>query len=272
TGFAVLGVTAVILGGLALLLERTPRQEKALVPPDPAARTVSGSVYALGAGLAGAAAILAFFIWNTRPLPPSNTPPPEVAALLPVPPPGWVARTPNLFAFSGTLQTSHLAQRDYLEPMPGGGSRELIIYVAYWRAGQAPVSLVASHTPDACWPGAGWEAVPIPETTVALSVNGRGLPDAEQRVFRSGGLPYNVWFWHLHGGKPITFRDPYSATELLRYAWRYGFQRDADQLFVRVSSNRPWSEIEQSSVLREFFERAARLGLWSQHALPHHPN
>lgn len=261
TGFAVLGVASVILGGLALLLERTPRPEKAAVPPATPSRIRSGSFHALGAGMAAAAAILLFFIWNTRPVPPNDAPSPDVAALLPAPPPGWAARTPNLFAFSGTLQTSHLAQRDYLEQMPGGGLRELVIYVAYWRAGQAPVSLVASHTPDACWPGAGWEAVTIPQTTVALSVNGRRLPDAEQRVFRSGGQPYNVWFWHLHGGKPIAFRDPYSATELLRYAWRYGFRRDADQLFVRISSNRPWSEVEQSPVLREFFERASKLGL-----------
>ncbi|MFM8618484.1 MAG: exosortase/archaeosortase family protein [Opitutaceae bacterium] len=272
TGFAVLGVTSVILGGLALLLERTPRPEKAAVPTATPLRIGSGSIYALGAGMAGAAAILLFFIWNTRPVPPNDAPPPDVAALLPTPPPGWAARTPNLFAFSGTLQTSHLAQRDYLEQVSGGGSHELVIYVAYWRAGQAPVSLVASHTPDACWPGAGWEAVPIPQTTVALSVNGRRLPDAEQRVFRSGGQPYNVWFWHLHGGNPIAFRDPYSATELLRYAWRYGFQRDADQLFVRISSNRPWSEIAPSPVLREFFDRAAQRGLLHQHALSPHSN
>jgi exosortase len=271
-GFAVLGVTALMLGGLALLLERDSKQTAMTTTIGSTDGNSSRPFLILGAGLGGTAIILSFFLWSTRPVPQPETAPPDLAALLPEPPPGWAARTPNLFAFSGTLQTSHLAQRDYLEPLPGGSSRELIIYVAYWRAGQAPVSLVASHTPDACWPGAGWEAVAIPQTSIALSVNGRGLPEAEQRVFRSGGLPYNVWFWHLHGGKPITFRDPYSATELLRYSWRYGFQRDADQLFVRVSSNRPWSEIEQSPVLREFFERAARLGLWSQHALPHHPN
>jgi hypothetical protein len=136
-----------------------------------------------------------------------------------------------------------------------------VIYAAYWRAGQAPVSLVASHTPDACWPGAGWLAVSIPETTVRLKLADRVLPPAEQRVFRSGGQPFNVWFWHLHGGKPLSYRDPYSAVELLRYAWRYGFRRDADQLFVRISSNRPWAEIENSVVVREFFQRVAALGL-----------
>lgn len=260
-GFAVLGVTALILGGLALLLERDSKRTATANPIDSTRGYSNRPFFILGAGLGCTAIILSFFLWSTRPVPQPETPPPDLAELLPPPPPGWAARTPNLYAFSGTLQTSHLAQRDYLEPLPGGGSRELVIYVAYWRAGQAPVSLVASHTPDACWPGAGWEAVPIPQTSVGLTVAQRRLPDAEQRVFRSGGQPFNVWFWHLHGGKPIAFRDPYSATELLRYAWRYGFQRDADQLFVRISSNRPWSEVEQSPVLREFFERASKLGL-----------
>ena len=261
TGFAVLGVTAVILGGLALLLEREPKPTAPLSNVGPPARSAPRQVFVLGAGLAATAAALAFFIWNTRPVARTDTPPPDLAALLPEPPAGWSARTPSLYAFSGTLRTNHLAQRVYVQPAPGGGAREIVIYAAYWGAGQAPVSLVASHTPDACWPGAGWEPVPIPVTSVTLSAAGRDLAPAEQRVFRSDGRPYNVWFWHLHGGKPITHRDPYSATELLRYAWRYGFQRDADQVFVRISSNLSWSEIERSAVVREFLGRAQALGI-----------
>ncbi len=261
TGFAVLGLTAIMLGGLALLLEREPAPGRRLSSPPATGDRRNGPVFILGTGIAAIAATLAFFVWNTRPVAGPQVPPPDLAAILPAPPPGWLARTPNLYAFSGTLQTEILAQRDYLEPLPGGASREIVIYAAYWRAGQAPVSLVASHTPDACWPGAGWLAVPVPETTVQLKLADHLLPPAEQRVFRSADRPHHVWFWHLHGGQPLSHRDPYSALELLRYAWRYGFRRDADQLFVRISSNRPWAEIENSAVLREFFQRAAGLGL-----------
>ena len=261
TGFAVLGLTSLILGALALALERgTPPPGNVVSPPIPAGG-VRGPLAALGGAMAAAALLLGFFVWNTRPLPPSDRPAPDLSSLLPPPPEGWAARTPNLYAFSGTLQTSHLAQRDYLEPLPGGGSREIVIYAAYWSPGQAPVSLVASHTPDACWPGAGWEPVAIPRTNVTLAAGDRTLPPAEQRVFRSAGQDFHVWFWHLHGGRPIVYRDPYSAVELLRYAWRYGFRRDRDQLFVRISGNRPWAELSDSPVLREFLRRAAALGL-----------
>lgn len=261
TGFAVLGVTAASLGALALALGTENEPSPAGPPAPPTTDLDRRPLLALGTTLAALSALLALLIWNTRPLPPSTLPAPDLAGLLPPPPEGWSARTPNLYSFSGTLQTSHLAQRDYLEPLPGGGSRELVIYAAYWKAGQAPVSLVASHTPDACWPGAGWDAVAIPETRVELAVGGRKLPVAEHRVFKSSGQPFSVWFWHLHGGRPIPYRDPYSALELLRYAWKYGFRRDRDQLFVRISGNQPWTDLADSPVLREFFRRATVLGL-----------
>ena len=45
------------------------------------------------------------------------------------------------------------------------------LYVAYWRPGQAPVSLVDAHTPDACWPGTGWEPRPLASEREALAAN-----------------------------------------------------------------------------------------------------
>jgi exosortase len=261
TGFAVLGVTALILGALALVLEQEKDARKPVPPPATPQTSARLPLRAVSGAIGVGGVMLGFFLWNTRPLPPSNQPLPDLAALLPPAPAGWAARTPNLYSFSGTLQTNHLVQRDYLEPLPGGGSRELVIYAAYWRAGQAPVSLVASHTPDACWPGTGWETVSIPQTSTHLTIGGRNLPIAEQRVFRSSGKPFHVWFWHLHGRQPIIYRDPYSAVELLRYAWKYGFRRDRDQLFVRISANCPWAELADSPVLRDFFHRAAELGL-----------
>ena len=118
-----------------------------------------------------------------------------------------------------------------------------------------PVSLVASHSPDACWPGAGWTPRPTSEPRAVLATADRPLPEAEHRVFEAGTQPQHVWFWHIHDGQPIAYRDPYSAIELLRIAWKYGFRRDGDQLFARLSSNRPWSEIQDEPLIRDFFAR-----------------
>ncbi len=264
TGFAVLGVTATLLGTIALLLERT-RPAPAAGPAAPVAATPRPPLAAvpahrwLAATLAAAAALAAFFIANTR-TPPVATPPPDLFALLPESAAGWTVRTTDLYEFRGALQTDHLAQRHYLRREADGETTEVVIYLAYWAAGQVPVSLVAAHTPDACWPGSGWVALPTPAPRVILP-HVRPLPEAEQRLFQAGTRPHHVWFWHLYDGKPIEFRDPYSALELLRIAVRYGFRREGEQLFVRISSNRPWSQLAAEPLLADFFARARRTGL-----------
>lgn len=266
TGFAVLGVTAAMLGGLALLLERggkdattpTSTADGAASKPEPVRGP--GLQWALGGGLAIAVGLVAFFIINTRPAVRHDQPVPDLLALMPASPPGWQVATSDLYEFAGTLQTDHLAQRRYAKPTPTGPI-ELTIYVAYWRAGQAPVSLVASHTPDACWPGAGWTALPVPEARANLVTGGRALSPAETRLFKTAETSQHVWYWHLYDGRPIAYQDPYSPAELLRIAWRFGFRHDGDQVFVRVSSNRPWADIAGEPLLAEFFAHTQPLGL-----------
>lgn len=262
TGFAVLGITAALLGVLAVLLERgdvaaTPAPPESPLPVP--ART-PGLQRALALGLTGATALVVVFVLNTRPSPRRDTAVPDLFALLPQAAAGWLVRSTNLYEFSGTLQTNDLAQRSYINPTRATPT-EIIIYVAYWRAGQAPVSLVASHTPDACWPGSGWVRVNSNVTRVPLKLEERTLPPAEYRVFVADEKPEHVWFWHLYDGRPISYRDPYSPAELLRIAWRFGFRHDGDQLFVRVSSNRPWSEISREPLIDQFFARMRALGL-----------
>ncbi|MEY2878434.1 MAG: hypothetical protein RLZZ15_814 [Verrucomicrobiota bacterium] len=290
TGFAVLGVTAVLLGGLALLLERGEKKSlespaeippaapaSAMPPPaststtppfspPPAAPRLQPSAFSLqpfllAATLTVAAGLAVFFALNTRSSVRRDAPVPDLAALLPAAADGWeVAAQSNLFEFRSLLRTEHLAQRVYTKT-DAAEPTFIIVYLAYWRAGQVPVSLVASHTPDGCWPGSGWNAQPVPDPRLRAVVAARPLAPGEYRYFKLGDLPQHVWFWHLYDGRPIPYRDPYSPAELLRIAWRYGFRHDGDQLFVRVSSNRPWPEIAGAPVLEKFFANTRPLGL-----------
>ena len=75
------------------------------------------------------------------------------------------------------------------------------------------------------------------------------------------GFPQNVWFWHIYDGKPINYRDPYSVSALFQIALEYGFRRQGDQFFVRVSSNKNWDEIAQEPLVREIFANLASIGL-----------
>lgn len=262
TGFAVLGVTAVLLGGLALALEsRTPAATPP-APPAPAPRRGPSLSGALDGCLLLAVGLAGFFFVSTRPSVRQDLPVPNLAAILPPVVEGWTVGTSNdLYRFSATLQTDYLAQRTYLRRTPEG-VEQITVYLAYWRAGQASVSLVASHTPDACWPGSGWEPAKLPPPTEPVAVKGRPLPAVEYRQFLAAdGFTQNVWFWHLYDGKPIAYRNPYSARELLSSAWRYGFHRDGDQLFVRVSSNRPWSSVAQEPFIAAIFDQLRGYGL-----------
>jgi hypothetical protein len=91
-------------------------------------------------------------------------------------------------------------------------------------------------------------------------VAGHALPAAEYRLFTSGEVRQHVWFWHLYDGAAITQRDPRSARELLALAWRYGFRKNGDQLFVRVSSNRPWNTIAGEPLMAGIFANLRSLG------------
>lgn len=266
TGYAILGVTAASLAGLAILLESkelparfTSVQADAL--PVPTGRSGQAVFWA---GTVLAAALGVFFFLHSRPRDIDPTPPPQLAALLPASVPGWeVHDSPDLYQFSGILQTSNLIQRTYWRTDAAGQRIQLTVYIAYWAVGQASVSRVASHTPDACWPGAGWtnqNAEGLRRQT--LSVSGHALAPAEYRLFQTAsGYAQHVWFWHVFAGRAIDYQDPYSIPALLRIAVKYGFSRQGSQYFIRISSNRPWNEFAQDPLSAEILTQLARLGL-----------
>jgi exosortase len=261
TGFAVLGLTALLLGGLALLLERSSGQSPPPVPPSPAPSAGGFPSGLLAGSLLVALALVVFFVASTRPPARSGAPVPDLAAMLPATAAGWrVDTSVNLYQFRDTLQTDHLAQRTYSR-LTDHGPEIVTIYLAYWPPGQASVSLVASHTPDACWPGAGWEALPVSVPRVRLTIADRVLATAEMRDFQSGDYLQNVWYWHLYDGQPLAHENPNSPAELLRLAWHYGFRQAGDQLFVRISSNRSWENIRHEPFIESLFARLQPLGL-----------
>jgi hypothetical protein len=154
-------------------------------------------------------------------------------------------------------------ERTYLRADADGQPMQITVYVAYWPAGQTSVSRVASHTPDACWPGAGWTSqTAAGDRRQTLAVEGRRLAPAEYRLFRTDrGFAQHVWFWHVFDNRVIDYRDPYSIPALLQIALQYGFKRQGSQYFVRLSSNRPWSDLAAEPLMREILAGLARTGL-----------
>jgi exosortase len=272
TGYTIIGVTSLLLVALAWRLQaRRPERgtQAAAVPteappPAPSETLPSRNLPTqaiLTAALAVTGALAVVFGLATHPFGPASGRAPDVTSLLPAAPPGWTSHSETDFsAWSGVLKTDVLAMRTYLRPTAAGGD-QITLYVAYWRPGQAPVSLVSSHTPDACWPGVGWVATPLSSPRQPLAVDGRTLPPAECRLFQNGAYREYVWYWHLYAGRPIQEEDPYTLRHLLHLALTYGYRHDGDQWFVRASSNRPWDEIAAQPTVVAFFGRLQPFGL-----------
>lgn len=261
TGFAILAVTAALLAWLAMSLGRDPAEKKAAATA--AAPTGVPAAARLAAG--GCLVIVALAVFFAAYGPSggkTRSAAAPVESLLPETPADWqVSTARDLYQFSDILRTDELVQRTYYR-MLDGQPCQLTVYVAHWNPGQAPVSLVASHTPDACWPGAGWIPQVNAATRTTLAIDGRQLPAGEQRVFLGqSGRAQNVWFWHVYDGRVISYQDPYSVPALLSLALRYGFRREGDQYFIRVSCNRPWEQLAREPLVRQIFSNLARTGL-----------
>jgi len=262
TGFAILGVTAVLLAGLAILLESKapPANTESPVPPG---LPPPGPRRFFWATVSATAALGLFFFVSTRPALREGRAVPELLTLLPANARGWQVVTPNdLYQFADILQTSHLVERTYLRKTSDTDFIQFTVYVAYWAAGQASVSRVASHTPDACWPGAGWTPHPLIDAQQAPKLPGIVVAAGEHRLFENAnGYRQNVWFWHVYDGHVISYRDPYSVPALLRIALQYGFHQQGDQFFIRISSNKPWRELTGEPLVREILTNLTTIGL-----------
>ncbi|MCF3651975.1 exosortase/archaeosortase family protein [Synoicihabitans lomoniglobus] len=271
TGFAILGVTALLLAGLALLLEKfesttasTPATDAAApgVSNQPLPRNIRRGSRILATGFGLATGCVVFFFFMTRPAPPGNDAVPDVLALMPANPPGWrIATSGDLYQFADILETEHLGQRIYLRNDPQGNLIQITVYIAYWSPGQTAVSTVASHTPDACWPGNGWDPVQTDFTTVNLPLAQRELHRAEYRIFDNKRLSQHVWFWHSYDRRVIREFNPRRPLDLLASVMEFGVRSQGEQMFVRLTSNRPWADIAQEPLVEEIFDRLQPYGI-----------
>jgi len=271
TGYAVLGLTTLLLFIFARALESRPpalveKDLSSTVSEEARQSAVSSTGWALM--ITNALLVLTLGTWllfavKTRPLPSRAhvAVAPDINRLIPSSSPGWTVTTRNdLYQFSSELRTRFLAERSFTR-IVRGAEQQITIYIAFWPAGQVPVSLVEAHTPDACWPGGGWIEDVRRHEHLVLRTSSHTLPSAEFRTFRLQGYPQNVWYWHLFDGQVIEQNGANSPRQLLSLAWHYGFRKDGDQYFVRISSNLPWEQIANEPVMREAVDHLKIIGL-----------
>lgn len=261
-GYAVLGVTTALLAWLATALEEeAPVAGGAIKAREPrgwaAGSAVGLACLGLAAGWVGWLAARPAQAAAGRGMP-------ELARIVPdAPVEGWqVATRSDLGRFAGILRTEHLLERSYSKIDDKGRRVAVTVYAAWWSPGSASVSAVAAHTPEACWPGTGWVADPAASARRELELeDGRRAASAEQRAFVNQGYPQTVWFWHLVDGRPSAPFEPRSWREQLSMFFRHGVRGDAEQAFVRVSSNLSWEELAGEPLVAQVLEGFAEMGV-----------
>jgi len=260
SGFVVLAITAGLLAAIALVMGRHSLALPAVHPPREIHEAPPRGLTLFAAATLATLLLITGFVGATRPAPLAATEPPDLQRVLPSQMAGWrVDTTTDLYQFSSTLKTSHLVQRSYYKDTERG-PLQITVYLAYWLPGQAPVSLVSSHTPDACWPGSGWIARPEASTELTLT-RPSALPAAQYREFRQAERVQYVWFWHLYRGELVTDVDPFSPAQMIRVVLRYGIRSEAEQVFVRISSNQPWEHFDHEPLTEEIIRQLHPLGL-----------
>jgi hypothetical protein len=152
---------------------------------------------------------------------------------------------------------------------------QVLVYVAYWKPGRVSLVDAGSHNPDSCWVLAGCERLDRSHA-VAAAVDRRDLLPYEHGEYRTpAGVRIQAMFWHLVNGRPNRYEEQ-------EVGWSTGFEgridrlrlvakdfkergldQRSEQMFVRISSNKPMKELLADPDVRFLFSRLGRLGIYA---------
>ncbi len=139
--------------------------------------------------------------------------------------------------------------------------KNLSLYVAYWDPGKMPVQVVASHTPDRCWTSAGWNCMEMRHRFILEE-----LKPGEWREFSTPNISSrHVIFWHVIGDELYDYGDRFTRVPHPVKWWRdvikQMFRDPREQYFIRLSSNRPFEELQGDPGFQQVLCALGKLGL-----------
>ena len=179
--------------------------------------------------------------------------------------PGWEARDLPLAETEETKNAvaNILKFDDYFSRAYSLGSTAVTLYVAYWRPDKVPPRAVGVHTPDTCWVQNGWTRHSRTHAVSLSTPDGHTLKPAEFGTYSLRGNTQQVYFWHLVGGTPYSYKQEglHSLTAPLQDMATFGLNQRRDQLFVRLASNVPFDQVWREPGLIRLLEALATLGL-----------
>ncbi|MEC8333086.1 MAG: exosortase-associated EpsI family protein [Verrucomicrobiota bacterium] len=151
------------------------------------------------------------------------------------------------------------------------GNTKVMVYVAYWLPGSEPYSSVAIHNPDSCWVIAGWK-IKNRESARKMCLAGFQMKQHEWGIYEKKGVETHVIFWHLLGGEPHEHIEKMVWTNsgldsfkrqfyFIYNLYQMGFDLGKEQIFVRLSSNKPFDLLEKDPYFKNIIDYLRVLGI-----------
>lgn len=152
---------------------------------------------------------------------------------------------------------------------------QVMVYVAYWQPGKISLSDAGSHNPDSCWVASGCQRTNRTYANPALVGDRRLRPYEWGEYAPPSGGKIQAMFWHLVNGEPNRYEEQ-------EVGWRHGLEgrverarlvmkdvrerglnQKAEQMFVRLSSNRRPEELLRDPDFARLLNDLSRLGIFA---------
>ena len=203
------------------------------------------------------------------------TPHIRLADAIPLSVPGWQAKMLPLSeseemrkAVENILHFDDAAYIRYTKP-----GVTVLLYAAYWKPGKVPYGLVGTHTPDVCWIFNGWQQVSRLHRQHRM-IGPTALKPYEQGAYVLHDQTTAVIFWHLVGGEsfegygmqgwtdgPLGYVERFPI--LFKSLRSFGLNLAREQMFVRISSDRPFAELWNDADFQRLILSLKPLGITS---------
>ena len=152
---------------------------------------------------------------------------------------------------------------------------QIMVYVAYWQPGKVSLVDAGSHNPDSCWVASGCQRTER-AYAVAGKVGKRELLPYEwgEYVTPQGGR-IQAMFWHLVNGVPNRYQEQdvgwrhgvmgriERAELVLKDIRERGLNQKAEQMFVRLSSNKKPEELLADPDARWLLDQLGKVGIFA---------
>lgn len=222
--------------------------------------------------LAMLAALIVYIEFCSTPLRRFNA---DLKTVVPAELAGWEVRDIPLTETQGSLENVRnvLQYDDVVQRLYRKGGLEVLVYTAYWKPGKVTTADAGTHNPDSCWVLAGWTRHER-QYGVPLTLAGRTTLPAEEGVYSIRNHATNVIFWHLVNGEPNRYEDQQTGwrhglagrIERLPLAFedirKYGLNMKREQLFIRISANRPLPALIADPDFAALLNRLDDLGIF----------